>query len=249
METNDLKKDLERLLSAYRKKTEGPRIRSLNNRKLTYIEARKAAELYGGLPTNALHQKILVETDEWKSPELKGYYPAFAREMSIYPYAGETMKKGEDVINVDNKGRKWVYPAYCIPDEAINQVGKALMVNPRKIIEEEKEVTVIANPYKDKDVTILSNFPQSSDWTRTFGADNYVRRLSGAGVRPLVRSFYGFYCYGWPVVDVGCGLGGRFGVGYESIEEAPLNLKDITLKTLLETLNKKLLETLNKKQI
>ena len=123
------------------------------------------------------------------------------------------------------------------------------MVNPRKIIEEEKEVTVIANPYKDKDVTILSNFPQSSDWTRTFGADNYVRRLSGAGVRPLVRSFYGFYCYGWPVVDVGCGLGGRFGVGYESIEEAPLNLKDITLKTLLETLNKKLLETLNKKQI
>ncbi len=250
METNDLEKDLERLLSAYREKTKMPKIWLLN-RKLNYLDARNAAEPYGGLPTNALHQKILVETDEWKSPKLKGYYPAFAREMSIYPKSGETMKKGEDVIDafLDDKGRKWVYPAYCIPDEAINQVGKALMVNPRKIIEEEKEVTVIANPYKDKDVTILSNFPQSSDWTRTFGADNYVRRLSGAGVRPLVRSFYGFYCYGWPVVDVGCGLGGRFGVGYESIEEAPLNLKDITLKTLLETLNKKLLETLNKKQI
>ena len=234
METNDLKKDLERLLSAYRKKTEGPRIRSLNNRKLTYLEARNAAEPYGGLPTNALHQKILVETYDWKSPELKGYYPAFAREMSIYPYAGETMKKGEDVINVDNKGRKWVYPAYCIPDEAINKVGKALMVNPRKIIEEEKEVTVIANPYKD--VTILSNFPQSTGWTRTFGANNYIWRLAEAGVWPLVRYF------GDVVnrrgVDVGYRLGDRFGVGYESIEEAPLNLESLTIGKLLKTLKK-----------
>ncbi|MCL4400353.1 hypothetical protein M1316_00005, partial [Candidatus Parvarchaeota archaeon] len=67
METNDLEKDLERLLSAYRAKTEGPRIWLLN-RKLNYLDARNAAEPYGGLPTNALHQKILVETDEWKSP-------------------------------------------------------------------------------------------------------------------------------------------------------------------------------------
>ena len=234
METNDLEKDLERLLSAYREKTKMPKIWLLN-RKLNYLDARNAAEPYGGLPTNALHQKILVETDEWKSPKLKGYYPAFAREMSIYQKSGETMKKGEDVIDafLDDKGRKWVYPSYCIPDEAIGGADKALIVNPRKIVEEEKEVTVIANPYKD--VTVLSDFPQSSGWTQTFGADNLVLRVSGAGVRPLVRYFYG---YGRPV-DVSHGLGDRFGVGYESIEEVPLNLKDITLKTLLETLNKK----------
>ncbi len=240
METNDLEKDLERLLSAYRKKTEGHRIRSLNT-ELTYLEARKAAEPYGGLPTNALHQKTLVETDEWKSPELKGYYPAFAREMSVYPKSGETMKKGEDVIDafLDDKGRKWIYPAYCIPDEAINQVGKALMINPRKIIEEEKEVTVIANPYKDKDVTVLSDFPQRFGWTQTFGADNLVRRVSGAGVRPLVRSFVSFgVCDGRRDVFVNCRLGDNFGVGYESIEEAPLNLKDITLEQFLSVIKK-----------
>ncbi len=238
METNDLEKDLERLLSAYREKTKMPKIRSLKE-DLTYLEARKAAEPYGGLPTNALHQKILVETDEWKSPELKGYYPAFAREMSVYPKPWETMKKGEDLIDpyLDDKGRKWVYPSYCIPDEAIGQSDKALMVNPRKIIEEEKEVTIIADPYKD--VTVLSDFPQSSDRAQIFGADNFVLRVSGAGVRPLVRSFYGLAgCYGRHDVGVSCRLGGRFGVGYESLEEAPLNLESLTIGKLLETLKK-----------
>ena len=235
METNDLEKDLERLLSAYREKTKMPKIRSLDT-ELNYLDARNAAEPYGGLPTNALHQKILVETDEWKSPKLKGYYPAFAREMSIYPKSGETIKKGEDVIDafLDNKGRKWIYPSYCIPDEAIGKAGKALMVNPRKIIEEKKEVTVIANPYKD--VTVLSDFPQRSDWTRTFGADNYVWRLSGAGVRPLVRGF-DVYDIGRDV-GVDCGLRYRFGVGYESLEEVPLNLKDITLEQFLSVIKK-----------
>ncbi|MCL5101226.1 MAG: hypothetical protein M1348_01280 [Candidatus Parvarchaeota archaeon] len=149
------------------------------------------------------------------------------------------MKKGEDLIDpyLDDKGREWVYPSYCIPDEAINQVGKALMVNPRKIIEEEKEVTIIADPYKD--VTVLSDFPQSSDRAQTFGADNFVLRVSGAGVRPLVRSFYGLAgCYGRRDVGVSCRLGGRFGVGYESIEEVPLNLKDITLEQFLSVIKK-----------
>ena len=234
METGQLGEEtLDRLLAEYREKVKMPKIRSLKE-DLSYLEARKAAEPYGGLPTNALHQKTLVETDDWNNPELKGYYPAFAREMSVYPKPWETMK-GEDIIDafLDYKGRKWVYPSYCIPDEAIGGADKALIVNPRKIVEEEKEVTVIANPYKD--VTVLSDFPQSSGWTQTFGADNLVLRVSGAGVRPLVRYFYG---YGRPV-DVSHGLGDRFGVGYESIEEVPLNLKDITLKTLLETLNKK----------
>ncbi len=240
METGRLGKEtLDRLLAEYREKTKMPKIRSLNNRKnrkLTYIEARKAAEPYGGLPTNALHQKTLVETDDWNNPELKSYYPAFAREMSIYPKAGETMKKGEDVIDafLDDKGRKWIYPSYLIPDEAIGKAGKALMVNPRKIIEEEKEVTIIADP--NKDVTILSHFPQSSDRTRIFGADNFVLRVSGAGVRPLVRGFGGYDDR--RVVGVYCRFGGRFGVGYESLEEVPLNLKDITLEQFLSVIKK-----------
>jgi hypothetical protein len=108
------------------------------------------------------------------------------------------------------------------------------MVNPRKIIEEKEEVTVIANPYKD--VTVLSDFPQRSDWTRTFGADNYVWRLSGAGVRPLVRGF-DVYDIGRDV-GVDCGLRYRFGVGYESLEEVPLNLKDITLEQFLSVIKK-----------
>ncbi len=236
METNDLEKDLERLLSAYREKTKMPKIRSLN-KDLGYLEARKAAEPYGGLPTNALHQKTLVETYDWKSPELKGYYPAFAREMSVYPESDETMKKGEDVIDAfpDNKGRKWIYPSYCIPDEAIGQSDKALMVNPRKIVEEENEVTIIADP--NKDVTILSNFPpDAGGWTRTFGTDNLIYRRGTAGVRPLVRGYY--HHYDRRIIAV-YWHSDSFRVGYESIEEVPLNLKDITLKTLLETLNKK----------
>ena len=240
METGQLGKEtLDRLLAEYREKTKMPKIRSLTNRRLTYPEARKAAEPYGGLPTNALHQKTLIETDDWKSPELRGYYPAFAREMSIYPKSGETMKKGEDVIDafLDDKGRKWIYPSYLIPDEAIGQSGKALMVNPRKIIEEEKEVTIIADP--NKDVTILSNFPQSSDRTRIFGADNFVLRVSGAGVRPLVRYFLSFLSYhDRRYVGVNYGLGCRFGVGYKSLVEAPQNLESLTIGKLLSTVKK-----------
>ena len=236
METGQLGEEtLDRLLAEYREKTKMPKIRSLN-KDLGYLEARKAAEPYGGLPTNALHQKTLVETYDWKSPELKDYYPAFAREMSVYPEYGETMKKGEDLIDpyLDYKGRKWVYPSYCIPDEAINQVGKALMVNPRKIVEEEKEVTVIANPYKD--VTILSDFPKRSGWTQTFGADNCVWRLAKTGVRPLVRGFGG--CDFRRYVDVVCGLGYRFGVGYESLVEAPQNLESLTIGQLRAKIRK-----------
>ncbi len=239
METGRLGKEtLDRLLAEYREKVKMPKIRSLKE-DLSYLEARKAAEPYGGLPTNALHQKTLVETDDWKSLELKGYYPAFAREISVYPESGETMKKGEDVIDAfpDNKGRKWIYPSYLIPDEAIGQSGKALMVNPRKIIEEEKEVTVIADP--NKDVTILSHFPQSSDRTRIFGPGNFVLRVSGAGVRPLVRSFLGFDEYNLRRnVVVGCRLGSRFGVGYESPVVAPQNLESLTIGKLLSTVKK-----------
>ncbi len=236
METNDLEKDLERLLSAYREKTKMPKIRSLNNRKLTYLEARKAAEPYGGLPTNALHQKTLVETDDWKNPELRKYYPAWAREVLAYPNSGETMKKGEDLIDpyLDDKGRRWVYPSYCIPDEAIGQSGKALMVNPRKIVEEENEVTIIADP--NKDVTILSNFPpDAGGWTRTFGTDNLIYRRGTAGVRPLVRGYY--HHYDRRIIAV-YWHSDSFRVGYESIEEVPLNLKDITLEQFLSVIKK-----------
>ena len=60
--------------------------------------------------------------------------------------------------------------------------------------------------------------------------------MSGAGVRPLVRGFGGYDDR--RVVGVYCRFGGRFGVGYESIEEVPLNLKDITLEQFLSVIKK-----------
>ncbi len=235
MGMNGSENELEGLLSQYKEKTRMPKIRSLN-RQLGYLEARKVAGPYGGLPTIASHQRALVDTDEWQSSELKGYYPAWAKEMLIHPKSGENMKKREDVIDpyTDDKGRRWVYPSFLIPDEAVGRANKALFVNPRKIIEEEKEVTVIADP--DRDVTVLSGFPQSSDWTRVFGAYNFVFRLGTAGVRPLVRYYYGYGDRRYIVANDG--HGDSFGVGYESLEETPQDLESLTMGQLRSALKK-----------
>ncbi len=237
METDGAEKEtLEQLLAQYREKTKRPVIHSLN-RRLGYLEARKVAEPYGGLPRNVTHEYTQVGSNDWSKPELEGYYPAYAREMPIYPGPGKTLKKGEDVIDpsIDEKGRRWVYPSYLIPEEAIGRANKALFVNPRKIIEEEKEVTVIADP--DRDVTVLSDFPQKSDWTRTFGSYNFVWRLNTAGVRPLVRGCGGFYG-GRRGVDALYRHDDGFGVGYESLEETPQDLESLTIGQLRSALKK-----------
>ncbi len=259
METNGLENmTLEQLMSQYREKTARTRIMSFNE-KLGYIEARKVAEVHGGLPRNTVHKQVLVDSDDWRSLAEKGYYPAWAREITVAPENGGVFRKGEDVVDgsIDEKGRKWIFPSYCIPEEARQKEGKGLFINPRKIIEEPKEVTIIADP--SKDVVVLDDFLQESSWGKldlATGVPLYTRNIdraskdtgyfcrpSGSFVLPLVRGYVGSLgSFGYVYrryVDAVCRHDRPFGVGVELRVVAPQNLESLTLGQLLTTLSKK----------
>ncbi len=252
METEGLgSMTLEQLLAQYREKTKVTKIRSLN-KDLGYLKARKVAEPYGGLPRNVTHKRTLVDSDDWTG--LRSYYPAWAREILVYPESNGTFKKDEDIVDSykDKEGREWVFPAYCVPDEAVDKKNVALFVTPFAIAEDASSVTVIAGSRK---VVVLSNFPQRSHWGTVdektgipLSAKNvdiwsntsgYLCRLDTAGVRPLLRYYDRYFVDGSRAVvaDYEHDLG--FGVGVESLEEAPQNLESLTLGQLLSAVKKK----------
>ncbi len=242
---------LEQLLAPYKK----TRIKSLNQ-ELDYLEARKVAEPYGGLPRNVTHKRMLVDSDDWQTPELKEYHIAWAREMLVYPKSNEVfLPGGQDAVDSceDKKGRAWVYPAFCIPDIALNKRNVALFVTPRYIEETDKQVTVIADPRKD--VVVLYDFPQCSQWgtvdektgiplsaknvDTSSSSAGYLRRPDIAGVRPLVRYYNDYSAHSnRRDVDSYIGYSNRFGVGVESLEVVPQNLESLTLGQLLSAVKK-----------
>ncbi len=246
---------LEQLLAQYEEKEEKakvPKIRSLN-KELGYLEARKVAEPYGGLPRNVTHKRTLVDSDDWKG--LTNYYPAWAREILVYPKPNGTFRKGDNVVDAyrDEKRRKWVYPSFCVPYEAIGKRNVALFVTPMAIVEEKHKVIVIAAP--NNGVVVLSDFPQNSGWRNVdentgipLSAKNvdtssssagYLWRQDGAGVRPLVRGYDGYGgCGDWRDVGAFSGYGSGFGVGVESLEVVPQNLESLTLGQLLSAVKK-----------
>lgn len=249
METEGLESmTLDQLLAQYKEKTKTPKIRSLK-KELGYLEARKVAEPYGGLPRNVTHKRTLVDSDDWKG--LRDYYPAWAREILVYPEQNGTFEKDKDVVDAyaDEKGRKWVYPSFCIPHEAIGKKNVALFVTPMAIADGKDKVTVIAAPHSG--VAVLSDFPQDSQWgtvdqntgiplsaknvDTSSNTSGYLWRLNTAGVRPLVRSYDDFWRFVFANGWLDCG----FGVGVESLEEAPQNLESLTLGQLLSAVKRK----------
>jgi hypothetical protein len=88
-----------------------------------WLDARELVRNKGGLPSNVVHDNILVRSEDWKQLRGPGYYAAWAREVLVYPEKNGTFKKGNDVVDAvkDEKGRQWVFPASSIPSTAFDQ--------------------------------------------------------------------------------------------------------------------------------
>ncbi len=171
-----------------------------------------------GLPSNVLHDETLVRYDAWK--QLSGYYPAWAREVLVYPEKGGEFRRGEDVVDdyTDKKGRQWVFPSSQIPEAAIGKKGVALFVNPQRVEVEDNKVTIIAD---QQSITVLDGFMQKSGWGKAdektgvpvssdeslaYEQKRYLHRFDTAGVRPLARCDYR------PDVYADCRPDTKFGV-------------------------------------
>lgn len=213
-------------------------------RKMGWLDARELVRTQGGLPPNVLHDRYLVETKEWK--QIRDLYPAWAREILVYPEKNGAFKKGNDVIDPceDEKGRVWVFPAACMPEAAIGQKGVGLFIDPLSVEISDKRVVVLAEV---KYVAILTPFIQNDGEVgkadKSTGMPLYVAgndrqyltdaqkrwlwRIDGIGVRPLVRVWSGVWSDGRNVYANGR-RGLAFGVAGVSLAQAELEPLEIT---------------------
>lgn len=198
-----------------------------------YLEARRATEDKGGLPSNVLHDDCLGrrkecrrKTDDWR--HLKGLYPAWTKEILVYPEKGGRFD-GSDVVDSETG---WILPGEYVPEEAIGRKRVGLFVDPADIKEEKGKIIVHANsvlvlhPFiqrsgkggKVHEETRIPLEVESEIWKALSSKERrWLRRINGAGVRPLHRD------YGdvdWRHVDTTFRPDGIFGVAYVNLEEA-----------------------------
>ncbi|MEK6981756.1 MAG: hypothetical protein AABX38_02395 [Candidatus Micrarchaeota archaeon] len=202
---------------------------------LSWLEARKAVKEKGGLPSHVLHDDYLVGSEKWKELP-SGYYAAWAREVLVYPEQSGQFRKGIDVVDVnkDNAGREWILPASSIPEQAIGRAKVGLFIDPEQVEVNDKRVVILP-----KSVVVLEGFIQESgtagkvdEKTRvpleiskelfdnlSDSEKRWLFRISGVGVRPLIRGFdrYGIYGQG---VSADRGHDNGYGVAYVGLEEA-----------------------------
>lgn len=75
-----------------------------------WVQARELVKDKGGLPSNVLLDRILVK--EWPTiPEeekriLRLYFPAWTREVLVYPKHGKEFRKGKDIVDNNKYGQK-----------------------------------------------------------------------------------------------------------------------------------------------
>ncbi|MDO8554095.1 MAG: hypothetical protein Q7S22_04775 [Candidatus Micrarchaeota archaeon] len=155
---------------------------------LDWLGAREAVRTKGGLPSNVLHDDILVmsrrtcvnkpiylladlrstsdscdyfEALPASSPitGLSTYYPAWAKEVIVYPEKNRSFLKGEDIVDAepDEKGRQWILPACYVPNYVVNRFRMALVIDPANV--EVSSAKVIIHP---SSVCMCFSFIQNS---------------------------------------------------------------------------------------
>ncbi len=206
--------------------------------KADWLAARKIAEEKGGLPPYALHDDILARSTDWA--RFRGYYPAWARELLVYPAPGKVFERGRNVVDAtkDKNGRYWIFPATCIPEKALGKKGVGLFVTPIDVVVKDQYVIIIAEP---KSVFTLDNFiqdksgigivdevtriPLRTDRATLEKLDETEKRsfwrVTTSGVRPICTGFdladRDFRC--GPITNIK--VSGTFGVGHaEAIDTA-----------------------------
>ncbi|MCI0504355.1 hypothetical protein L0Y65_06650 [Candidatus Micrarchaeota archaeon] len=204
------------------------RIVPLKRTSWDYIEARRMAAQRGmKLPSNVLHDEYLVRSGDWE--QVKEIYPAWARELLVYPRIGRKFTNGRDVIDSeeDHQGRRWVLPAEYLRKahergEVYGIADAGLLLEPGDF--EEKNWRVIVHP---SIITILHNvvglvsmggkmneitgLPERMQPGQRIppGMKRRLFRNEGAGVRPIIRGVFGRYTDvrhniiagdGWPML-------------------------------------------------
>lgn len=163
--------------------------------KAGYLEARTiAAEKGMRLPSNVLHDDYLVKSDRWE--RMWEAYPAWAREIVVYPQKNGMFIRGADVVDSEIG---WIFPASYIPPQAISVRGVGLLVDPEEISRESGRT--IVHPHGD--ATVISPFIQENGGCgrmdrrtrlplglepRSDAEARRFYRLECAGVRPIARS-------------------------------------------------------------
>ena len=175
-----------------------------NDRKILKRSYRDAATAAAAnnlrLPSHVLHDEYLVGTvSSTKLNELKekDYYPAWAREIIAYPEKDGAFESGRDIVDSETG---WTLRANYVPPEAIGVKGVGLFIDPESVTKEGRLATVIP-----KTIIILRGIIQESgDIGRVdprtripLGVESFDEppqremrgfyRISGVGVRPLVR--------------------------------------------------------------
>ncbi|MFN7990899.1 MAG: hypothetical protein U0R44_01945 [Candidatus Micrarchaeia archaeon] len=165
-------------------------------RQADYITARKlVAERGLKLPSNVLHDDYLA-SEGWKS--FGSLYPAWARELLVYPEAGGHFRLGLDVEDAESR---WVLPSEYVPAKALSKPGVGLLVDPGEIVHESGMIVV--HPVS---VTLIEPFIQVNGGsgrmdpatgiplaieTASIVKKRYLCRGKGSGVVPIARFTYG----------------------------------------------------------
>jgi len=61
--------------------------------KAGWLDAIELVRNRGGLPSNALHDRYLVETNDYR--QIRGLYPAWTNEVLVYPEKNGVFGKGD----------------------------------------------------------------------------------------------------------------------------------------------------------
>ncbi|MGI0141171.1 MAG: hypothetical protein ACREBF_00765 [Candidatus Micrarchaeales archaeon] len=179
----------------------------INEKGFSWLEAREVVRDRGGLPSNLLHDKKIMDEDSRKILLGKDYNIAWASDVVIYLQAEKKFTQGFDIVDKyrDESGMKWVFPSECIPEAAFKLENAALLVA-RVDVEIHGDMVVIL-PKSANNVFLLSPFmhgpaqfgkvdsmtgiplefpnPRSLEYE----LQRMLFRFEGDAVRPIVRNY------------------------------------------------------------
>lgn len=109
-----------------------------------YLEARQIAKAKNAfLPSNVLHDNILLRSDKWKGIAKLGGYPMWADEISAHPAKGGGFLRGVDIVD---KETGWILPFSEANSSADSEFTRrkrvGLIVTPEEVSVEKGKVIV-----------------------------------------------------------------------------------------------------------
>jgi hypothetical protein len=167
--------------------------------KAGYLEAATLAAAKGlRLPSNVLHDDILVYSEKWVGLST-GYCAAWAREIIAYPEKDRMWFAGKDIVDSETG---WTLEAKYVSMQARGVKGAGLFIDPKEVKEENGRVVVIP-----KTIIVLTNMIRESGTAGKVDPNTRIPlqvddqslaklsekekrwfyRIDGMGVRPVVR--------------------------------------------------------------